>query len=130
MAFCLPRSSPYGSIEQHGLHLALDTDAVIAEGFAHCLAAHIADRRDVWVELAVRYRLSPEHARTPGTVTLAPTCTSRCSVHSCLEGIGRAPKREFVFRRGDTKAAAGGTFGLQDDAFPRGEWRCQSLTLA
>ncbi|MGW3031241.1 creatininase family protein [Streptomyces sp. NPDC001178] len=61
---------PLGSLEQHGPHLPLDTDTVIAERFAHRLAAYVADRHDLWVGPAVPYGLSPEHARTPGTVTL------------------------------------------------------------
>ncbi|GAA3791783.1 creatininase family protein [Streptomyces chiangmaiensis] len=62
---------PLGSVEQHGPHLPLDTDTVIAERFAHRLAAHVTGRYDLWVGPAVPYGLSPEHARTPGTITLA-----------------------------------------------------------
>ncbi|GAA3046182.1 creatininase family protein [Streptomyces glomeratus] len=61
---------PLGSVEQHGPHLPLDTDTVIAEQFAHRLATYVAGRHDLWVGPAVPYGLSPEHARTPGTITL------------------------------------------------------------
>nr|WP_276202476.1 creatininase family protein [Streptomyces pathocidini] len=61
---------PVGSLEQHGPHLPLHTDTIIAERFAASLATHVADRHDLWVVPSVPYGLSPEHAWSPGTVTL------------------------------------------------------------
>lgn len=61
---------PIGSCEQHGPHLPLNTDAVIAEGFSRRLAEHHGDRYDLWILPAIPYGLSLEHSWAPGTVSL------------------------------------------------------------
>lgn len=58
---------PLGSTEQHGPHLPLDTDTVIATA----LAAALAQRRDdVLVAPALAYGASGEHAGFPGTLSI------------------------------------------------------------
>lgn len=64
---------PVGSIEQHGPHLPLDTDSVIAEAVAHrcadALARHRADE-PVVVAPVVTYGASGEHQAFRGTCSI------------------------------------------------------------
>ncbi|MBY6687817.1 mycofactocin biosynthesis peptidyl-dipeptidase MftE [Rhodococcus sp. BP-149] len=57
---------PVGSVEQHGPHLPLNTDTVIAEAVAAGLS-------DAWIAPALAYGASGEHEGFPGTVSLGRT---------------------------------------------------------
>jgi creatinine amidohydrolase len=59
---------PVGSLEQHGPHLALDTDLAVADAFARRLDAEL--REDVLLCPPVPYGLSEHHLGFPGTITL------------------------------------------------------------
>src|SRR5262245_19326052 len=60
---------PVGSTEQHGPHLAMDTDTVSAV----CVAEAVAMRTGVPVLPAIPYGCSLGHShRWPGTIALAP----------------------------------------------------------
>ncbi|WP_457029207.1 creatininase family protein [Kitasatospora sp. P5_F3] len=61
---------PIGSFEQHGPHLPLNTDTVIAEQFTARLIERYGERHDLWTLPAIPYGLSLEHAWSPGTVSL------------------------------------------------------------
>ena len=58
---------PVGSCEQHGPHLPLATDAVIAEALVDGL---VAARADVVAAPCVAYGASGEHAGFPGTLSI------------------------------------------------------------
>jgi creatinine amidohydrolase len=61
---------PVGSTEQHGPHLPLATDTIIAERFAAALADHVSGQHDLWLLPAIPFGLSMEHAWAPGTICL------------------------------------------------------------
>jgi mycofactocin system creatininase family protein len=58
---------PVGSLEQHGPHLPLDTDTVIAEAVTHGVAARLTD---AWVAPPIAYGASGEHQSFAGTSSI------------------------------------------------------------
>lgn len=97
-----PRSilvQPLGAIEQHGPHLPLSTDSVIARAVAEAAVARCGEALDVWLLPALDYTKSNEHAWSPGTVWLSAT-----TLLAVLDDLGRClattPARKLVFLNG------------------------------
>lgn len=74
---------PVGSHEQHGPHLPLETDIIIAEAVAKEAAARVGAS----VGPALPVGVSPEHMDFPGTKTLAPEEFKKIVMAAAGEGV-------------------------------------------
>jgi len=61
---------PFGAVEQHGHHLPLGTDWLLADGMGRALAEALEE--DVLLLPAMPFGNSREHMAFPGTITLRP----------------------------------------------------------
>jgi creatinine amidohydrolase len=73
---------PVGSLEQHGYHLPVGTDTLLATAMAHEAAERVSDSVPVLVSPPVWTGFSPHHMPFGGTVTV-----ERDELVSTLEGI-------------------------------------------
>jgi len=75
---------PIGAIEQHGPHLPLSVDWIIADEVARAVANQAGDDLPVWVLPTMPFSKSNEHAWSAGTIWL-----SQQTMISVLDDIGR-----------------------------------------
>lgn len=88
---------PVGSCEQHGPHLALDTDAAIAQEIAHRLASELGD--DAVLCPTLTYGLSEHHLEFAGTLTLRPP-TYLAVIGDVLESLAHHGLRRVLIVNG------------------------------
>ncbi|MCC6778209.1 MAG: creatininase family protein [Hyphomicrobiales bacterium] len=62
---------PLGAIEQHGPHLPLNTDVIVAEELTRRIVARWGDTHDLWQLPTLSVGLSREHDWAPGTLSLS-----------------------------------------------------------
>jgi creatinine amidohydrolase len=91
---------PLGAIEQHGPHLPLSTDEVVATAVAQAaVGAAVDEGLDVWLLPTLSYTKSNEHAWSPGTIWLSAT-TLLAVLDDLGRCVARTPARRLVFLNG------------------------------
>lgn len=97
---------PIGSTEQHGPHLPLDTDTVIAEAVSRAAAARLAaGEHPVLVAPSLGYGASGEHQAFPGTMSIGTP-----ALHAVIVELARslrtwAPRLVVVTGHGGNMSA-------------------------
>lgn len=90
---------PLGAIEQHGPHLPLNTDFVVADAAARAVVDKVGAETNAWLLPTLAYTKSNEHLWSAGTMSL-----SASTLMSVLDDIGRSvastPARKLLFING------------------------------
>jgi creatinine amidohydrolase len=84
---------PMGSMEQHGPHLPLNTDTVLAEAFTRRIVECWAEAYELWQLPPLAAGLSREHDWAPGTLSL-----SIAGMTAYLRDLGREIVRSLPAR--------------------------------
>jgi creatinine amidohydrolase len=98
---------PIGAVEQHGPHLPMSVDAVIATETATAVVGECGDELDVWQLPTLSVSKSNEHAWSPGTLYLTPE-----TMLAVLRDLGRAVASTGVERLVLLNAHGGNTTHL------------------
>lgn len=90
---------PIGSIEQHGPHLPMSTDLVVAETLARDAVDAFGDAHDLWLLPTLAYSKSNEHAWSAGTMWLSAT-TLLAVLDDVARCLATTPVHRLVYLNG------------------------------
>jgi creatinine amidohydrolase len=91
---------PLGAVEQHGPHLPLATDSIIAEAVAReGVLRAVAEGVDAWFLPTLSFSKSNEHAWCPGTIWLS-AATMQAVVSDIGRSVAMSRCRKLVFLNG------------------------------
>jgi creatinine amidohydrolase/Fe(II)-dependent formamide hydrolase-like protein len=91
---------PMGSMEQHGPHLPLNTDTVLAEAFTRRIVERWGETYDVWRLPPISVGLSREHDWAAGTLSLSVSGMTAYLRDLCREIIRALPARNLLIVNG------------------------------
>ena len=87
---------PMGAVEQHGPHLPLSVDFVIAEETARAAVEACGEELDIWLLPALAITKSNEHAWSPGTLWLTAE-TMLAVVDDVARSVAATSAKRLVF---------------------------------
>ena len=90
---------PVGAIEQHGPHLPMSVDTVIADEVASALLKAVGDDIDLWRLPTLAVSKSNEHVWSPGTLSLSTETLLRV-LDNLAACVAATPARRLVFLHG------------------------------
>lgn len=90
---------PLGAIEQHGPHLPLNTDYVVADEVSRAAVELVGEETQAWLLPTLPFTKSNEHAWSAGTMWLSAT-TLMAVLDDIARSVASTPARKLLFING------------------------------